>query len=64
MEIVLKYNLDIDVSNVCVNVLSALEAIDMIKKEVNEIGKTNFKLILIDYEMPDMNGPQATNLIR
>ena len=51
-------------SNVCVNVLSALEAIDMIKKEVNEIGKTNFKLILIDYEMPDMNGPQATNLIR
>ena len=60
----LKYELDVDVSNICVSALSGEEAIDMIQKDVNENGSISFKLILIDYEMPGMNGPEATNLIR
>ena len=30
----------------------------------NKYAKSSFKLILMDYEMPGMNGPQTTNSIR
>ena len=45
---------------------SGQEAIDLIKKNVESQNSTrcSYKLILIDYEMPGMNGPEATNKIR
>ena len=30
----------------------------------NNYSRSSFKLILMDYEMPEMNGPEATSLIR
>ena len=53
----LKYNLKVDVDNICESVLSGQQAIDIIKKDVEDNASCSFKLILIDYEMPEMNGP-------
>ena len=39
-----------------------LEAIQMIKTK-HEREKTSFKLILMDYSMPECDGPEATKAI-
>ena len=38
----------------------------MIKKDAERQNyrRSSFKLILMDYEMPEMNGPECTDLIR
>ena len=43
----------------CVKARSGQEAFDIIKNNVESLHNTgcNFKLILIDYEMPVLNGP-------
>ena len=60
----LKYNLDINVKETCESAISGQQAIDIIKKNVLKNHSCCFKLILIDYEMPGLNGPETTNLIR
>ena len=53
----LKFKLKVDVENICVSTISGQQAIDIIKKDVNENIRCSFTLILMDYEMPEMNGP-------
>ena len=66
LEIMLKYNLNVNIEKICTKARSGQEAIDLIKKNVESQNSTrcSYKLILIDYEMPGMNGPEATNKIR
>ena len=66
LEIMLKYNLNVNIEKICTKARSGQEAIDLIKKNVESQNNTrcSYKLILIDYEMPGMNGPEATNKIR
>ena len=39
---------------------------DIIKQDIqqNNYNRSSFKLILMDFEMPEINGPEATGLIR
>ena len=64
--IILKYKFQIDVDNICIKALSGEEAIELIKKDaqVNKYYDSSFKLILMDYNMPKLNGPETTILIR
>ena len=46
------------------SVLSGQEAIKIVEKRIQQVndgesGASMFKLILLDYKMPDMNGPQV-----
>ena len=66
IEIILRYKLKIDVDKVCVKATSGQQALDIIKEDMakHKYTKSSFKLILMDYEMPGMNGPETTNHIR
>ena len=63
IEIIFKYKLKINFENICVSALSGQKALELVQKKVNQ-DKESFKLILMDYEMPELNGPQTTDLIR
>ena len=46
--------------------MSGLQALDIIKEDMrmNNYTRSSFNLILMDYEMPEMNGPETASLIR
>ena len=62
----MKYQLKIDVDKLTVRATSGQQALNIIDKDLaqHKYTKSSFKLILMDYEMPGMNGPQTTNKIR
>ena len=66
IEIILKYKLKVNVEKSCVRATSGAEAIEIIKQDVmkNNYTRSSFTLILMDYEMPEMNGPETAHLIR
>ena len=66
LEIILKLKFEIDVDEVCVKALSGEEAIQLVKKDAedNLYNYSSFKLIFMDYNMPQLNGPQTSILIR
>ena len=55
----MKYRLKVDIEKICVRATSGQEAIDIIMEDAkkHENSRSSFKLILMDYEMPEMNGP-------
>ena len=59
IEIILKYRLNLDIKTTCVRANSGQQAFDIIKEdaEQNNYARSSFKLILMDYEMPEINGP-------
>ena len=66
IEIILEYKLKVNVEKTCVRATSGAEAIDIITQDVkkNHYTRSSFSLILMDYEMPEMNGPECAHLIR
>ena len=54
---------------ITLSVTSGLDAIDIVKTRIAEVveGKEEakmFKLVLLDYSMPEMDGPQVATTIR
>ena len=66
LEIILKYNCKVDTDKICVKARSGKKAIDIIKEDMinNKYISSSYKLILLDYEMPEMNGPETCRQIR
>ena len=58
MEIILKYKLKIDIESTVVRASSGKLALELIKEDVvkNKYNDSSYKLILMDYEMPEMDG--------
>ncbi len=58
MEIILKYKLKIDIESTVVRASSGKMALELIKEDVvkNKYNDSSYKLILMDYEMPEMDG--------
>lgn len=58
MEIILKYKLKIDIESTVVRASSGKMALEFIKEDVvkNKYNDSSYKLILMDYEMPEMDG--------
>ena len=62
----MKYKFKIDTAKICRLAFSGKEAVKIIKENVqqNNFKRSNIKLILMDYNMLGMDGPEATLLIR
>ena len=56
----------LDVNTICVTAMSGKEAIEIIQKDAQRLNfnESSFKLILIDYQMPEMTGPECTRVLR
>ena len=64
MLIILKYNVGLDTDNCCKTALSGQQALEIIKKDFEANGKSKFNLILMDCNMPLMDGYEATRRVR
>ena len=63
---ILQFKLNIDILTHCSFARNGQEAYDMIKSNIKENNdrSCSYKLILMDYDMPVLNGPDATSKIR
>ena len=63
---ILQYKLKLDVDKVCVGATSGKKALEIIKEDAktNKYLKSSFSLILMDYEMPEMDGLETAKQIR
>ena len=63
---VLEYKLKLDVDKVFVGATSGKKALEIIKEDAktHKYLKSSFSLILMDYEMPEMDGLETTKQIR
>ena len=43
--------------------MSGPQALSMIKERINNLGAPIYKIMLLDYSMPEMTGPQITHEI-
>ena len=66
LEIILKYKLKVDIKTTCTRATSGKMALDILKEDVvkNKYNDSSYKLILMDYEMPEMDGLETTKQIR
>ena len=64
--IILKFKFQINIKEICTCALSGEEALEIIKKDAqnNDYFESSYKLILMDYNMPKLNGPDTSILIR
>ena len=44
--------------------MSGPQALSMIKERINNAGAPMYKIMLLDFSMPEMTGPQLTHEIR
>ena len=63
---ILKYGLGISDSSIIVSCTSGSEAINIVKEDVckHNYVYSSFKLILVDQNMPELDGNQTSKLIR
>ena len=66
MKIILEYQVGIQLDGICIEAISGQRALDIIADDIFSQNNfySSFKLILMDYEMPEMNGPECANKIR
>lgn len=66
LKIILKHHAKVDVENICDEAGNGKEALHAVLKNVasNNFEKCSYKLILMDCNMPIMDGYQATKKIR
>ena len=66
IEILMKYKLGIEVDEVCVHAYNGNQALQAVRSNViaNEYKECSYNLILIDCNMPFMDGYDATRYIR
>ena len=61
MKIILEYQVGIQLDGICIEAISGQRALDIIADDIFSQNNfySSFKLILMDYEMPEMNGPEC-----
>ena len=66
LKIIIEYHINLNPKKICKTALDGNQALDAIIQNVksNDNKKCDFKLILMDVNMPFMNGLEATSKIR
>ena len=62
--IILKYNVGLDTDLYCKSALSGQQAIDILTHDLQINGRSKYTLILMDCNMPGMDGFETTKNIR
>lgn len=62
--IILRYTIGLDSKKFCDCALSGAQALQMIKDDVEYYGSSKYSLILMDCNMPEMDGYETTSEIR
>ena len=60
----MKYNVSLDTDTYCKTALSGQQALSIIKDDLESNGRSKFSLILMDCNMPQMDGFETTRRIR
>lgn len=64
MKIILKYSLGLDTDKYCESALSGQQALEMVKSDFESQRFSKYSLILMDCNMPGMDGLETTQKIR
>lgn len=63
-KIILRYTVGLDSKKYCESATSGNQALKMVKEDVEKNGQSKYNLILMDLNMPEMNGVETMVSIR